>query len=523
MRLMWLPVVTLGCCLSSLQSAAQSASPPRYRVLHTNELDTLQKELAAVSQEGYRVIAGDAGLRVLILERSPARHEYLVAEPVDQALRKGEIPPGYQVLPHTLGSSALVPVSAVFEKAPSDERPRDYRTTDPLRTGSPQREILQAAADGYKVLGIHGADPGWLAIMERPGGSPAAPSAESGHKTDESSKDYSPPFLVLTTRKTGRMQKELNAAASNGFRLVSGAASQGSERRNEIMYALEKQARDAPKPEYLLLATGKRSTLEREMNEAAGRGFRLHPRSMATVARMIGTEIVTVMEKARSPEPLHYKVLGTKRIEALEKELGDAAADGYELAAFRIRGQEPIAVMQRGLAIDESDVQAAIDLARKQRVKPYDLRVSLEAVGYVYTPFIRVALAAQAAFDANKPFTPSDVSPEMLAPVVLIQAPRYWHHWSGVETEYYTSPGGTVELTPQDVVVLEGSGAVARQPIATSGPEPWFQADDVGYRAVVFVFPLAVMSTGNEILIVYQEEPRERIECRFRVDLRKWR
>lgn len=299
------------------------------------------------------MIAGDASLRVLILERADARHEYLVAEPVSVALERGEVPAGYRFLPQTLGSGA-----AVFERAPGDERQRDYRATNTVFTGNLQKDILQAAGDGYKVLSISGGVDGWLAMMERPAGGAArsavpGPEAKEGDRPKKESKvelgaaDYSRPFLVLATSKTGTIAKELQAAVSQGFRVVGAAGA------TEVMYVLEKQAPDATRPEYLLLATTKSGTLEKEMNESAARGFRLHPQGMASVEKQasimgtVGFEIVALMEKAASPEPLQYKVVGTKRLKTLEKEIGDATANGYELARLLIGHQEQVAVMQK--------------------------------------------------------------------------------------------------------------------------------------------------------------------------------
>ena len=97
----------------------------------------------------------------------------------------------------------------------------------------------------------------------------------------------------------------------------------------------------------MLLSTTKTETLEREMNQAVARGYRLHPLSLAGIYRsMSGAfETVAVMEKRESPA-VEYRVIGAARAGTFEKELTAAGEQGWELVAA-VRSGAFTAVLQR--------------------------------------------------------------------------------------------------------------------------------------------------------------------------------
>ena len=142
---------------------------------------------------------------------------------------------------------------------------------------------------------------------------PLAPTAEAQVAT--------PDYVFLDTQQTGTLQRELQEAADNGYRLVSGYGGWG--RPTVILErALE------PEPiEYLLLATAKTGTLQDEIAEAATHGYRF------TSVFDIAGEAVAVMQRAPGQaDPTHeYVVLGTKRLGTMEEEFLAAAANGFKL------------------------------------------------------------------------------------------------------------------------------------------------------------------------------------------------
>ena len=130
-----------------------------------------------------------------------------------------------------------------------------------------------------------------------------------------------PDYVFLDTEKTSTLQRELQAAADNGYRLVSGYGSWG---RPTVI--LEKVLEPEP-IEYLLLATAKTGTLQDEIAEAATQGYRL------TSVFEKGGEAVVVMQRAPGQaDPTHeYVVLGTKQLDTMEEEFRAAAENGFKL------------------------------------------------------------------------------------------------------------------------------------------------------------------------------------------------
>jgi len=167
-----------------------------------------------------------------------------------------------------------------------------------------------------------------------------AQEAEAG----KSKLDLTQRFLLLATRKTSTMQKELSQAAAAGYRILVGSHTSGTE----IALILEKVAEPPNTYEYLLLATTKTSTMQKELNEAAAKGFRLLPRTMTAKEQMMGpTEIVMMLEKAPgTPAHYQYLLLATTRTSTLQKEMSQAIAEGFEVVGMVSRG-EHMAILEK--------------------------------------------------------------------------------------------------------------------------------------------------------------------------------
>jgi hypothetical protein len=73
-------------------------------------------------------------------------------------------------------------------------------------------------------------------------------------------------------------------------------------------------------------------------------------------------------------------------------------------------------------ALAPNDIAQAIEWGRSGRAEPYTLRSvfphNKTRPGVAYTPYVRVALAARAAMQAELEFGPSEVTQEMTAPLV---------------------------------------------------------------------------------------------------------
>ena len=143
-------------------------------------------------------------------------------------------------------------------------------------------------------------------------------------------------YLLLATERTSTMQQEINEAAARGFRVVAASPKASSE----LVVVLE-QTED--KYEYLLLATTRPGTLQREISDAADAGYHIVPRAVTGT----GDEVIVLMEKgAEGPPHVQYQVLATERTSTLQKEISQAAANGYKLTALAGRG-EYVAILER--------------------------------------------------------------------------------------------------------------------------------------------------------------------------------
>ncbi len=159
--------------------------------------------------------------------------------------------------------------------------------------------------------------------------------------------DLTQRYLLLATVKTSTMQKELDRAAAAGFRIIGSSPTGGTE----MVAILEKVATPPQNYEYFLLATSRTSTMQKELNEAAEKGFRLMPKTIIAKEQFMGgVEIVLLMEKAPGKaQHYRYLLLATSRTSTMQKEMAQAADDGYEVVGMASRG-EHVVILEKPVA-----------------------------------------------------------------------------------------------------------------------------------------------------------------------------
>lgn len=147
-------------------------------------------------------------------------------------------------------------------------------------------------------------------------------------------------YLLLSTVKTSTMQKELDQASAQGFRIISAASSCG---QSEMVLFLERVTQPPDTYKYRLLATTRTSTMEKELNQAAQEGFRLLPRTITAKEGFLSNEIVSVLEQApKSSKRYEYRLLATSRTSTLQKEVAQSEADGFTLVGLVGRGENMV-------------------------------------------------------------------------------------------------------------------------------------------------------------------------------------
>ena len=147
-------------------------------------------------------------------------------------------------------------------------------------------------------------------------------------------------YLLLSTMKTSTMQKELDEASAQGFRIIAAASSCN---QSEMVLFLERVAQPPDTYKYRLLATARTSTMEKELNQAAQEGFRLLPRTITAKEGFLSNEIVTVLEQSpKSNKRYEYKLLATSRTSTLQKEVAQTESDGFVLVGLVGRGENMV-------------------------------------------------------------------------------------------------------------------------------------------------------------------------------------
>ena len=74
-------------------------------------------------------------------------------------------------------------------------------------------------------------------------------------------------FLLLATSRTGTMEKELNESGSRGYRFSGTQGGETAFGGNEVVVIMSLDP-EGRRFRYLLLATSRTSTMQKEMNEA---------------------------------------------------------------------------------------------------------------------------------------------------------------------------------------------------------------------------------------------------------------
>jgi hypothetical protein len=160
----------------------------------------------------------------------------------------------------------------------------------------------------------------------------------------DSTLDLTQRFLLLATTRTTSMQRELDEAAAAGYRVIVGSPTSG----HEMVVILEKVPNLSQPYEYFLLATTRTSTIQQELNDTAARGFRLLPKTVVAKEQPFGArEIVLLMEKAPgTTNRYRYLLLATSRTSTMQREMTHAVEDGYEVVAMVSRG-EHIVILEK--------------------------------------------------------------------------------------------------------------------------------------------------------------------------------
>jgi len=177
------------------------------------------------------------------------------------------------------------------------------------------------------------------------GGAPALAVAQASATFD---------FRVLATSRTSTMEREMNEAAEAGYRYAAVMGGETAVGGNEVVSVMTRPSGgDEARYVYKLLATNRTSTMERELREAAEEGFEYRGQTVFQ-AMFGGREVVCILER-RVDQPSRstssYRLLATNRTSSLQRELREAGLEGYQVVGMTIGrtaigGNELVAILR---------------------------------------------------------------------------------------------------------------------------------------------------------------------------------
>lgn len=161
-----------------------------------------------------------------------------------------------------------------------------YRVLATNKTSTMQKEMREAASDGFRFVSVMGGDTSFggkevVVLMQRLPG-------------EKSRFDY----RLLATSKTSTMQKELQEAADAGFEFIGQTVFESLFGGKEVAVLLERDTQNATRTryEYRLLATKRTSTLQKELDEIGRAGFQALAMTVGETA-VGGGELVVIARR----------------------------------------------------------------------------------------------------------------------------------------------------------------------------------------------------------------------------------
>ncbi len=164
--------------------------------------------------------------------------------------------------------------------------PVEYRVLATSRTSTMEKELNEAAAEGYRFEGFMGGDTAF-------GGSEVVSLLMRGEEAEGGRYSY----RLLATSQTSTMQEEMQDAGRDGYSYRGQTVYSSLFGGEEVVVIMERDEAGSPRLyDYQLLATSRTSTLETELNEVGQDGFRLVGITVGETA-FGGDEVVVLTER----------------------------------------------------------------------------------------------------------------------------------------------------------------------------------------------------------------------------------
>jgi hypothetical protein len=152
------------------------------------------------------------------------------------------------------------------------------------------------------------------------------------------------------------MQKEMREAGEQGFRFVAAMGGETAIGGNEVVVLMEQAPGTTVRYDYLVLATNRTSTLQRELQQAGDDGYQIVGQTVFQ-STFGGRETAALLERAQGAGAAdvvryEYKLLATSRTSTMQRELQQAAEQGFVATGMTVGetavgGKELVVITRR--------------------------------------------------------------------------------------------------------------------------------------------------------------------------------
>ena len=160
-------------------------------------------------------------------------------------------------------------------------------------------------------------------------------------------------YVLLATTKTSTLEREMNEAAKDGYRFQEVMGGDTAFGGSEVVALMMRGSAPAGRFTYRLMATNQTSTMQEEMQEAGREGYQYRGQTVFE-SLFGGEEVVVIMERDDNVPPVQYDflLLATSQTSTLQTELTAAGQRGFELAGLTVAstafgGDEVVAIVRR--------------------------------------------------------------------------------------------------------------------------------------------------------------------------------
>ena len=196
----------------------------------------------------------------------------------------------------------------------------------------------------------------WVSCVSSLFVAPLVCADETGQQDGVVAHEETYDYLVLATTRTSTMERELNEAAEEGYRfrkIMGGETALGGA---QIVALMMRASSSAARFSYRLLATGQTSTMQNELQEVGEEGYDYVGQTVFE-SFFGGEEVVVILERDNElPQVVYdYVLLATSRTSTLEEELVAVGQRGFKVVGLTVGetafgGDELVVIARRVVA-----------------------------------------------------------------------------------------------------------------------------------------------------------------------------